>query len=308
MTETSPMDPYDEMGLFHENAAEFGLDWNGPPRVERVRVDLDDGRHLSALRWGEGEIEAVFVHGGAQNAHTWDTVALALGGSLLAIDLPGHGHSAWRSDGVYSPDVMAQDLAVALDIWAPRARLVAGMSLGGLTSLALAHRRGDLVEHLVLVDITPGVDRTKAAAVIAFVDGPQRFDRFEDLLERTIAHHPTRSVSSLRRGILHNAHPQPDGSWAWRYDRGSHTRAMAEDGEDAAQRFAQGLWDALGGLENQVTLVRGGDSPVVDDADVAEFRRRRPTGEVHVVAGAGHSVQGDRPVELAAILARHLGR
>ena len=42
---------------------------------------------------------------------------------------------------------------------------------------------------------------------------------------RTIEHNPTRTDSSLRRGILHNAHPQPDGSWQWRYDRGSHARS-----------------------------------------------------------------------------------
>ncbi len=58
---------------------------------------------LSALRWGTAEPELVFLHGGAQNAHTWDTVALALNRPLLAIDLPGHGHSDWRSDHSYFP-------------------------------------------------------------------------------------------------------------------------------------------------------------------------------------------------------------
>jgi pimeloyl-ACP methyl ester carboxylesterase len=53
-------------------------------------------------------------------------------------------------------------------------------------------------------------------------------------------------------------------------------------------------------------LVRGGISPVVDDDDVAEARRRRPDIEVVVVDGAGHSIQGDRPVELAAVLSSWL--
>jgi pimeloyl-ACP methyl ester carboxylesterase len=301
---------YDEMAFFHDNATEFGLAWTGPPQVTRVRVELADGRHLSGLRWGarDAEVEGVLVHGGAQNAHTWDTVALALDRPLLAIDLPGHGHSAWRPDGLYSPGVMAEDLAVMIDEFAPRAAFVAGMSLGGLTSLALADRRPDLVEQLVLVDITPGVNRTKAAAVIAFVDGPQSFDSFDALLERTIAHHPTRSVSSLRRGILHNAHRLADGTWAWRYDRGQHTRAIADGSEDAARSLADGLWDALSALDCRVTLVRGGDSPVVDDEDVAEFRRRRPDDVVNVVEGAGHSVQGDRPVELASVLNTYRAR
>ena len=49
-------------------------------------------------------------------------------------------------------------------------------------------------------------------------------------------------------------------------------------------------------------LVRGSLSPVVDDEDVAEAQRLQPAVEVQVVEGAGHSVQGDRPVELAALI------
>jgi pimeloyl-ACP methyl ester carboxylesterase len=49
-------------------------------------------------------------------------------------------------------------------------------------------------------------------------------------------------------------------------------------------------------------LVRGADSPVVDDADVAEVRRRLPSARVEVVPAAGHSIQGDHPLALAALL------
>ena len=89
---------YDEFGLFHENAAEYGIPYDGPPTVRREDIRFDDGRHLSALVWGDAEPELVFLHGGAQNAHTWDTVALALGRPLVCIDLPGHGHSGPPAD------------------------------------------------------------------------------------------------------------------------------------------------------------------------------------------------------------------
>jgi pimeloyl-ACP methyl ester carboxylesterase len=42
---------------------------------------------------------------------------------------------------------------------------------------------------------------------------------------------------------------------------------------------------------------------VIDDDGEAELVRRRPDARVEHVAGAGHSVQGDRPVELAALIA-----
>jgi len=34
---------YDEFGLFHENAEEFGLAFDRPPLVRRVDVDVDSG-------------------------------------------------------------------------------------------------------------------------------------------------------------------------------------------------------------------------------------------------------------------------
>ena len=50
-------------------------------------------------------------------------------------------------------------------------------------------------------------------------------------------------------------------------------------------------------------LVRGmRPQSVVDDADEAELRRRRPDARVEHVADAGHSVQGDTPLELAALI------
>ena len=85
---------YDEFGLFHENAAEWGLPFDTPPVVRREYVDVAPDRSLSALVWGTADPQLVLLHGGAQNAHTWDTVALALGRPLVAIDLPGHGYSA----------------------------------------------------------------------------------------------------------------------------------------------------------------------------------------------------------------------
>ena len=55
-----------------------------------------------------------------------------------------------------------------------------------------------------------------------------------------------------------------------------------------------------------LTLVRGSLSPVVDDDDVAEVRRRNPAAIIEVVEDSGHSVQGDKPLELARILAARL--
>lgn len=287
---------YDEFGLFHENAQEFGLPYDGPPIVRRASVEVTPGRHLSALVWGDASPELVLLHGGAQNAHTWDTVAMALGRPLVAIDLPGHGHSDAPAEGSLDVRSNAADIAEAVRQLAPDALGVVGMSLGGLTTIALADGDPALVRTVVLVDVTPRVEGPGAAAIVAFVNGPESFADFDELLARTIEFNPTRSESSLRRGILHNALQREDGSWVWRYRRFT---------DDASERSlpVEDLWDALGRIGVPLMLVRGmRPGSVVDDDAEAELRRRQPTARVEHVAEAGHSVQGDDPLGLARLL------
>jgi len=290
---------YDEFGLFHENAQEFDLPYAGPPDVRRVDVPVADDRRVSALVWGSEPPDLVLLHGGAQNAHTWDTVALALGRPLVAVDLPGHGHSDHRDDGPFGPRQNAGDVAVALRTLAPDAGMVVGMSLGGLTAIALATHAPELVRKLALIDVTPGVDRDKAAPIAQFIAGPDSFESFDDILARTIEFNPTRSESSLRRGVLHNAIERDDGRWVWRYQR---PRILEATEMDIPADFAT-LWDDISQIQVPLMLARGGAAgTVVDDDDEAELRRRQPNARVEVVDGAGHSIQGDRPVELATLL------
>lgn len=293
---------YDEFSMFHENAEEYGIPFDAPT-VRRESVALGDGRRLSALVWGRAAPEYVFLHGGAQNAHTWDTVMLALGRPAVAIDLPGHGHSDGGRSGYLDPDDNADDVAAAIAALAPDAKVVVGMSLGGITTIALADRHPQLVRKVVLVDITPGVNREKSSTITAFINGPESFPDFDAILARTVEFNPTRTVASLRRGILHNAVQRDDGTWVWRYAR--HRLAAAGDaGEpvDPHDRFNR-LWDAVSGIAVPIMLVRGmRPQSVVDDADEAELRRRQPQVRIEHVEEAGHSVQGDTPVELAGLI------
>jgi pimeloyl-ACP methyl ester carboxylesterase len=291
---------YDEFSYFHENLREWNIE-SAVPNVRRFFVSVDGLRQLSGLRWGDGDVEMALLHGGAQNAHTYDTVALAMvPHSLIALDLPGHGHS---DPSIYPASAIAshaKDVARALEELIAPPRPLVGMSLGGLTALLVAHERPDLVSQLVLIDITPGVNADKARHITDFVNGPTSFEDFDALLARTMQHNPTRSESSLRRGILHNAVQRADGSWVWRHQQHGKSELEAPD--------AGNLWEKLAEVAMPVTLLRAmGPGSVVDDADESEFLRRQPTATIVHVADSGHSVQGDQPLVLAALLEHVLG-
>ena len=291
---------YDEFGALKENAEEAGIAWDGPPAVARRCVDVGEGRQLSAIVWGTAPAEAVFLHGGAQNAHTWDTVALALGRPLVAIDLPGHGHSDWRADHEYAVPGMADDVTDVFHELAPGASLLVGIGLGAPVSLLTADRLGRTTTRLVMVDSAAGVGspggerrQTQAGANVAEFTAHHRFGSFDEMLQRTVQYNGGRSEQSLRRGARHNARQQPDGSWEWRWDPGQRS-----DRDFAFEALAA----ALDRLTGPVMLVRGGQSDIVTDDTVALFRQRHPDTRLVTIDGAGHGVQGDRPVELAEAL------
>lgn len=292
---------YDEFGLFHENAAEFGLPFDTPPVVRRESVEVRPGHRLSALVWGTTEPELVLLHGGGQNAHTWDTVAMALGRPLIAIDLPGHGHSDGSIRGAASLAEVGADIATVVRRLAPHAAAVVGMSLGGLTTLALYDVAPELVRRIVLVDVLPSRDDAATAVIGKFINGPASFPDFDELLKRTMEFNPTRSESSLRRGILHNALQQADGTWVWRHSRNRDIVPEAPT-TDADER-SEAMWRIIERVQVPMLLARGMESSsILRDEHEAELRRRQPAARIEHVEGAGHSIQGDRPLELAALI------
>lgn len=307
VVDTMEQDDYDEFGLLHENAEEWGLDLDPRPVLRRGVIEVGAGEWLSYIRWGTTDPELVFLHGGGQNAHTWDTVALALRRPAIAFDLPGHGHSYRRADRNYGPWANAEALARALERLAPTAAAVVGMSLGGATTIRLAATRPDLCQRVVIIDVTPQINdpsremTTMERGSVALIGGPPTYASFEEMAEAAIALSPYRAASGVRRGVRHNSYRRDDGTWTWRYD----LFGPRPEGSEGWADFSS-LWDDVGRITSPTMFVRGGLSKYVRDEDVDEMRRRLPGLRVEVVDGAGHAVQSDQPLELVRLLQEFL--
>ncbi len=234
-----------EFGLLTENAEQAGV--AGPlPSVRRV-----ESGGISALQWGDESPRVVFFHGGGQNAHTWDTVIVGLGEPALAVDLPGHGHSAWREDGDYSPQHNAAAIKPVIEDLAPDADLVVGMSLGGLTAIGLGAIAPQLVRELVLVDVTPSAmkrvtEMTKEQqGTVALMQGDREFPSFDAILEITTAAAPHRDRKSLRRGVFHNTKQLDNGTWTWRWDTTGSIRTSTACGTTSPACLSRSGWYAV---------------------------------------------------------------
>lgn len=180
----------DESLLLAEAAQELGVE---PPTASRRFVSVGGSQRVSLPAWGSGAPELVFLHGGGENAHTWDSLLLRLGRPAVAIDLPGHGHSDWRPDRDHLPVRSAAAVATVVSEVAPGAAAVIGMSLGGL---------------VLLVDVSPGSREAVAAmgaaqrGAVALTSGPRVFATREEMVDAGHAVQSDRPEASA--GLIHD--------------------------------------------------------------------------------------------------------
>jgi pimeloyl-ACP methyl ester carboxylesterase len=285
------MAKYDEIGAVGMLADELQV---APWPVVR-RVFPTSRGELSGLGWGGGRFSELFLHGGGQNAHTWDSLMLLRRPQALALDLPGHGRSCWYDDALYLPRTMLPPIAEVVKAVSRPLELVVGMSLGAITALALAADFPELVNRLMIVDASPGVQPAQATAITEFISQVEYPD-FDSMLARTSAFRPARSRESLTRALMHNAKRTSSGTWTWRADRRDWKSG------DRLQQVFEDLptyWECIPKVQCPVALIVGADSPIVSQADIERYLSLNPLLEVVSIPEAGHNVQGDQSHLLA---------
>jgi pimeloyl-ACP methyl ester carboxylesterase len=305
---TDSPDVFDEFSFLPDQAADNGIP--GPlPRVERLSLTLEDGRSLSALRYGEAPPEVTLLHGAGLNAHTWDTTVLALGLPALALDLPGHGDSSWRADAAYAGRILAPDVAAALAAWTDRPQVLVGQSLGGLTAAPVAAAHPESVRRLVIIDITPGVDPGAGPTQIrSFFAGATDWASRDELVDKALSFGlGGGSRRTAERGVYLNSRVRPDGRVEWKHHFAHLAAAAANAGaaspapDDAvAGLLSAAGWEDLAAVTAPITLIRG-QRGYVTPADAEDFARRLPAASVLTLDG-GHNLQEDAPLVLGRLL------
>lgn len=295
----------DEFRFLPLQSAELGLQ---RPVPQCRRINLPHG--ISGLLWGDRPAKLVMLHGAALNAHTWDDTLLLLnhqhpaaGAPFLAIDLPGHGESAWLDHARYSPAILGPLVAEAL-VQAREMNLLdagfglVGQSLGGLTGIELADTSAR-PEQVVLVDILP-LPVEAARQVASFLDGPRKFPSRSAIIERALAFGLGGSSAALERGVIHNTRLTPTGTVIWKH----HLGQLGATGLPVIDPAAG--WARLAESDLRIDLVLATNS-IVDPGLVDRFGQVRPTAKVVRIPG-GHNLQEDSPADLAKVLDDLLAR
>jgi pimeloyl-ACP methyl ester carboxylesterase len=255
---------------------------------------------------------ALLLHGGGQTRHAWGGAARALAASgvtALTLDQRGHGDSEWPDAGGYRFEDYAEDLGAvvrAVQAEAGTPPVVIGASLGGLAAMLAIGEAGVPARALVLVDVTPRMDREGVTKVLGFMaeraaEGFASLEEAADAIAAYLPHRPRpRSLDGLRKNLRHD----PDGRWRWHWDpRFVANRPTPSEREVLEARMVA----AARKLTLPTLLVRGASSELVGEAEAREFRDIVPHA-VHVdVSGARHMVAGDRNDAFTAAVVAFVG-
>jgi pimeloyl-ACP methyl ester carboxylesterase len=257
---------------------------------------------------GERGSRVVFLHGLFGQGRNWTTIgkALAERHRVTLVDLPNHGRSPWSEQVDYLD--MADQVGAVLEADGPAA--VVGHSMGGKVAMVLALTRPELVERLVVADMSPvdygaaedttdGVLRYARLLLDLDLDQVEHREDADRLLAATV---PSPTIRAFLLQNLRRDGAGADAGWRW----AANLEAVVRDGAVLAG------WpeEALAGrppYDGKVLWLAGETSGYVRPEYDEAMRRWFPHYRKVTIKGAGHWLHSERPDVFVEALRQFLG-
>jgi pimeloyl-ACP methyl ester carboxylesterase len=261
------------------------------------------GLRLHYLDYGSvGHPPILCVHGGAAHAHWFDYFAAGFRADyhVRAIDLPGHGDSAWMDPPTYEYGQYAGHLAEVTAKLEMQDLILMGHSMGGMVSIVHTALYPARVRALIVVDTTLRMSPDRVAALRDVGSRPgSRFATHGEFLSRyRLRPGGTTAAPEIIRHLAERGGRQlPDGEWTHKFDRNVYAQRNSIDGIP--------YWDRI---SVPTLLVKGGRSSRITPEMVIEVRAHNPHVELVEVPHADHHVFLDNPPGFEHVVKDFLAR
>jgi pimeloyl-ACP methyl ester carboxylesterase len=261
-------------------------------------LDLPDG-DLQVVEHGpRGGSPIVLIHCYTCAMDWWDGMVplLERNHRVVLVDLLGHGGSEKPGDG-YTPPRQAKAIAEALERLGVRNATVVGHSLGGSVTVALSEQSPELVKRAVIVDMPPDNSYGDLGFIASLA--------FQPVLGEVLWE--VKPDFSVRDGLEVAFAPGYDVPDAFVEDVKRLTYTAYDDSPGGNDDYlAEEPLDQRMKAGKPLMVLMGAEEQIVDDPQRAldQYKAAVPKAETHLIAGAGHSPNVERPALTAKLVLR----
>lgn len=257
---------------------------------------------LHYFDWGHtGAPPLLWVHGYTSSAEAFHAPARHLQGRYhsLAMDVRGHGESAWSPTGAYQYRDQAEDIEGLVSQLGLHTFTLIGTSMGGIIAMTYAGMHPERLTRLVLNDIGPDVEQGSQRITQMVGERPDAFATLEDAMayrrrmSPIVAGRSLADQEELARGVLRQ---QASGAWVWKMDP-----AYIQQRIQYGPPVRPNLWPVLASLYCPTLVVWGADSDVLSAAQARRMVEVLPRGELVAVPGVGHAPTLMEPAAISAL-------
>jgi pimeloyl-ACP methyl ester carboxylesterase len=260
-----------------------------------------NGLRLHYLDWGNaGKPPLVMLHGIGRDAHSFDHIAPRFTSDyhVIAVDLRGHGDSAWHPDGAYLVEDLVKDLEGLVEQRRLDGLVLLGNSTGGRVVQVYAGLHPDRVRALVVEDVGPERPADVAAGFMRRVQQDANGWSSEDELVAQLRAQDSRTSEELLRAHARSATKRrDDGRLVWKRDPNLVKGFVPTE-----------LWRHVRRITSPTLYVLGGRSTIVSAATQEQLKKTIPGCEIVVMPGLGHYPHLEAPTEYVDLVKAFLSR
>jgi pimeloyl-ACP methyl ester carboxylesterase len=251
--------------------------------------------------YGQGP-NLVILHGLYGSSDNWVSIARSLSSRFRVIlpDLRNHGRSPHNE--IHNYISMSDDLYELVNLLGLQKFHLSGHSMGGKAALFFASRWPEMIEGLIIIDISPfkSIIRDNPINqmhnnILKVMTGPG-IENIKSREEAAELFSGTVESKNVRNFLLKNLERIKGGGFKWKFNPASleHNLDKILDGLPRPTKES----DIIRGFP--VLFIKGGDSDFIPDEDTDDIIRLFPASEILVIPGASHWLHAENPDILIA--------
>lgn len=245
----------------------------------------------------------MIMHGLFGSKNNWNSLSKAVhqqtDRKVITIDARNHGDSPHSSEMTYKH--MAEDVVQLMDDLGLEKSILVGHSMGGSAMMYVALSYPELVEKLIVVDMSPvrtspslsDMAKIFQAMRLVTLDGNPTLTKARHSVDRQLAN--TIKSPALRQFLMMNLVEADAGKFKWRVN----LPVLEQNFSTQIAVFPNVGTKTFSG---PTLFIGGANSDYIRLEDHARIRKLFPSAYIEYIAGANHWVHADKPAEFLKML------